>query len=127
MAEHSARIANRRGLAANASDERGYKGDLLDVVELWELWVASSRLARWAMMDSVCRASQFSQTRRCLRRPGRGLNVGIQQPETSGFKGQEKLQKERCANTKMGWANSLCPKAATGENPLLVVCGSTFL
>ena len=110
MAEHSAGIANRRGLATNASDERGYKGDLLDVVELWELWVASSRLARWAMMDSVCRARQVSQTRRCLRRPGRGLNVGIQQPETSGFKGQEKLQKERCANPKWAGLTLYAPK-----------------
>ncbi len=39
LAELSTRIAGRRGLAGNASDEGQCKGVLLDVAELWELYV----------------------------------------------------------------------------------------
>lgn len=51
LAELSVQIANRRGLIANASDEGACKGVLLDVAELWELYVLAVLRRAWPAAD----------------------------------------------------------------------------
>ncbi|MBV5336682.1 MAG: hypothetical protein J0653_01345, partial [Deltaproteobacteria bacterium] len=51
LAELSARIASRRGLAGNASDMGRCKGVLLDVAELWELYVLAVLRRAWPGLD----------------------------------------------------------------------------
>jgi 5-methylcytosine-specific restriction enzyme subunit McrC len=53
LAELSARIARRRGLAASASDQNECQGVLLDVAELWELYVLACARRAWPSLDVV--------------------------------------------------------------------------
>ncbi len=47
LAKLSVRIAGRHGLAGNASDQNSCKGILLDVAELWELYVLAVLRRAW--------------------------------------------------------------------------------
>jgi 5-methylcytosine-specific restriction enzyme subunit McrC len=79
LAELSARIAGRRGLAGNASDEGQCKGVLLDVAELWELYVLAVLRRAWPGVE-VEHGTRGAATHALLRN-GRGEPLGMLKPD----------------------------------------------
>ncbi|MBK8119961.1 MAG: hypothetical protein IPK39_12925 [Sulfuritalea sp.] len=79
LAELSIRIAGRRGLSAGASDEGQCKGVLLDVAELWELYVLAALRRAWPGMD-VAHGTRGANHRPLLRND-RGVPLGILKPD----------------------------------------------
>jgi 5-methylcytosine-specific restriction enzyme subunit McrC len=79
LAELSARIAGRRGLAGNASDEGRCKGVLLDVAELWELYVLAVLRRAWPGLD-VGHGTRESATMALLTND-RGEPLGFLKPD----------------------------------------------
>lgn len=80
LAELSLRIANRRGLAANASDEGSCKGVLLDVAELWELYVLAALRRAWPGAD-VDHGTRESAASLALLSNGAGESLGRLKPD----------------------------------------------
>lgn len=79
LAELSIRIAGRRGLAAGASDEGQCKGVLLDVAELWELYVLAALRRAWPGMD-VSHGTRGAEHRPLLRND-RNVPLGMLKPD----------------------------------------------
>ena len=79
LGELSVRIASRRGLAGNASDVNECKGVLLDVAELWELYVLAVLRRAWPGMD-VSHGTRQTNTRALLRN-SRGESLGLLKPD----------------------------------------------
>lgn len=79
LAELSIRIAGRRGLSAGASDEGQCRGVLLDVAELWELYVLAALRRAWPGMD-VAHGTRGAEHRPLLRN-GRGVPLGMLKPD----------------------------------------------
>jgi len=79
LAELSIRIAGRRGLSAGASDEGKCKGVLLDVAELWELYVLAALRRAWPGMD-VTHGTRGAEHRPLLRN-NQGVPLGILKPD----------------------------------------------
>jgi 5-methylcytosine-specific restriction enzyme subunit McrC len=79
LAELSVRIAGRRGLANNASDEGTCKGVLLDVAELWELYVLAVLRRAWPGLD-VSHGTRDSSSHALLRNES-GKLMGMLKPD----------------------------------------------
>lgn len=79
LAELSVRIAGRRGLSGNASDEGQCKGVLLDVAELWELYVLAVLKRAWPGMD-VSHGTREMEHQPLLRN-ARGAPLGMLKPD----------------------------------------------
>ena len=79
LAELSVRIAGRRGLAGNASDEGTCKGVLLDVAELWELYVLAVLRRAWPGLDVSHGTREFSS--HALLRNENGELMGMLKPD----------------------------------------------
>lgn len=80
LAELSTRIANRRGLSSNASDVGECKGVLLDVAELWELYVLSVLRSAWPKSD-VRHGTHETESRHALLKNDRGESLGFLKPD----------------------------------------------
>lgn len=80
LAELSVRIACRRGVAAGASDEGKCKGLLLDVAELWELFVLAALRRAWPDLD-VTHATRNSDPEQALLGNDEGKKLGILKPD----------------------------------------------
>lgn len=85
LAELSMRIAGRQGLSAGASDEGQCKGVLLDVAELWELYVLAALRRAWPGMD-VSHGTHGAEHRPLLRND-RGVPLGMLKPDAIVGKG----------------------------------------
>jgi 5-methylcytosine-specific restriction enzyme subunit McrC len=79
LAELSERIAGRRGLAGNASDQGNCRGVLLDVAELWELYVLAVLRRTWPGSD-VMHGTRESATHALLRNDS-GEPLGFLKPD----------------------------------------------
>jgi len=79
LAELSVRIAGRRGLSGNASDEGQCKGVLLDVAELWELYVLATLRRAWPGTD-VTHGTRWARHQPLLQN-GRGVPLGMLKPD----------------------------------------------
>lgn len=79
LAELSIRIAGRRGLSAGASDEGQCKGVLLDVAELWELYVLAALRRAWPGMDVI--HGTHGVKHRPLLRNDQGVPLGMLKPD----------------------------------------------
>lgn len=80
LAELSARIASRRGLSPLSSDGGECKGLLLDVAELWELYVLGALRRAWPGADVAHGTRDLGETRPLLtNRVGSG--IGIMKPD----------------------------------------------
>ncbi|MFM0191370.1 hypothetical protein PQR25_36795 [Paraburkholderia nemoris] len=80
LAELSARIASSRGLAAGASNEGSCKGVLLDVAELWELYVLSALCMAWPGAD-VMHGTRTAADTRALLSNANGVPLGFLRPD----------------------------------------------
>lgn len=79
LAELSTRIASRRGLVGNTSDEGRCTGVLLDVAELWELYVLAVLRRAWPGID-VAHGTRGANHRPLLQND-RGLPLGMLKPD----------------------------------------------
>lgn len=79
LAELSARIASRRGLAGSASDEGACKGVLLDVAELWELYVLAVLRRTWPRAE--IRHGTRESSMHALLRNEQGEQLGFLKPD----------------------------------------------
>lgn len=79
LAELSARIAGRRGLAGNASNQSSCEGVLLDVAELWELYVLAVLRRAWPG-HNVTHGTRESPAHALLRNE-RGELLGFLKPD----------------------------------------------
>jgi 5-methylcytosine-specific restriction enzyme subunit McrC len=80
LAELSARIASRHGLSSNASDMGKCKGILLDVAELWELYVLSVLRRAWPGLD-VKHGTRESESGYALLKNDMGESLGFLKPD----------------------------------------------
>jgi 5-methylcytosine-specific restriction enzyme subunit McrC len=79
LAELSVRIASRRGLYGEATDKCSCKGILLDVAELWELYVLAVLRQAWPGLDVIHGSKEgYSEA---LLRNDRGERLGILKPD----------------------------------------------
>jgi 5-methylcytosine-specific restriction enzyme subunit McrC len=79
LAELSVLIAGRRGLQGNAADQGECKGMLLDVAELWELYVLAVLRRTWPAMD-VAHGTRGPAAQALLRND-RGEPLGLLKPD----------------------------------------------
>jgi len=79
LAELSVRIAGQRGLTGNASEEGQCKGVLLDVAELWELYVLAVLRRAWPERD-VAHGTRGAATHALLVND-RGAPLGFLKPD----------------------------------------------
>ncbi len=79
LAELSIRIAGRQGLSAGVSDEGQCKGVLLDVAELWELYVLAALRRAWAGMDVAHGTRDVNH--QPLLRNDQGVPMGMLKPD----------------------------------------------
>lgn len=75
LAELSVRIAGRRGLVGNASDKGACKGVLLDVAELWELYVLAVLRRAWPRLDISHGTREASSHALLLNERGEALGM----------------------------------------------------
>lgn len=80
LAELSARIASRRGLSPLSTDEGECKGVLLDVAELWELYVLGALRRAWPGADVAHGTRDLGETRPLLINQG-GSGIGMMKPD----------------------------------------------
>lgn len=79
LAELSIRIAERRGFITNTSSEGKCKGVLLDVAELWELYVLEATRQAWASCDVIHGTRESSVYALLTNR--RGDSLGLLKPD----------------------------------------------
>lgn len=79
LAELSARIAGRQGLAGNTSDQGQCKGVLLDVAELWELYVLAALRRAWPGTE-VTHGTRARDAQPLLRN-ARGVPLAMLKPD----------------------------------------------
>ncbi len=80
LAELSARIATRRGLSPLSSEIGECKGILLDVAELWELYVLGTMRRAWPEADILHGTREIGETRSLLRSAS-GMGLGTMKPD----------------------------------------------
>jgi 5-methylcytosine-specific restriction enzyme subunit McrC len=80
LAELSARIASRRGLSPLSTDEGECKGVLLDVAELWELYVLGAIRRAWPGADVAHGTRDLGETRPLLTNQA-GSGIGMMKPD----------------------------------------------
>lgn len=81
IAELSRQIANRRGLAADVDARGDTKGILLDVAELWEMYVLSVVRKAAAPISVVHGSRERAATRKLLRSDATGQGLGTLIPD----------------------------------------------
>jgi 5-methylcytosine-specific restriction enzyme subunit McrC len=87
LAELSIRIAGKQGLSAGASDEGQCKGVLLDVAELWELYVLAALRRAWPRMD-VAHGTRDANHQPLLRND-QGVPLGTLKPDAIVGRGEK--------------------------------------
>lgn len=80
VARLSALIARGRGLTGNSSDTGDCKGVLLDVAELWELYVLAVLRRAWPALQ-VAHGTHESGNNRALLRNAQGDSLGMLKPD----------------------------------------------
>ncbi len=90
LAELSARIAARRGLSPRSSDDGECKGVLLDVAELWELYVLGAIRRAWPDADVLHGAREAGESRPLLRNAS-GHGLGTMKPDAVIREGERVL------------------------------------
>ena len=80
LAELSARIAARRGLSPLSSEDGECKGILLDVAELWELYVLGAMRRAWPGADVLHGTREAGESRPLLRNAS-GQGLGTMKPD----------------------------------------------
>jgi 5-methylcytosine-specific restriction enzyme subunit McrC len=80
VAHLSVRIARGRGLSGNSSDTGDCKGVLLDVAELWELYVLAVLRRAWPALQ-VAHGTHESSDSRALLSNVHGNSLGILKPD----------------------------------------------